>query len=154
MDNGLVEKRFPKALGHMMQHQFFTTLRCSRRHPHHSSGVEIPAPFILHVSRFYNLVEVVIRAWIRWRPNTHMEALMQHVVEHLAVPGVSASFEVKVLVDSSSDITEISEGPIEVLQGHSGNEPNRVNAGIVEHERLVTSWAWSVLLRRNRVCST
>ena len=79
---------------------------------------------------------------------------MQHVVEHLAVPGVSASFEVKVLVDSSSDITEISEGLIEVLQGHSGNEPNRVNAGIVEHERLVTSWAWSVLLRRNRVRST
>ena len=30
--------RFPKELGHRMQHLFFTPLRCSRRQPRHSRG--------------------------------------------------------------------------------------------------------------------
>ena len=56
--------RFPKALGHRMQHQLFTPFRCSRRQPHHSSGVEIPAPFIPRVSRSCSLADVMTRSWI------------------------------------------------------------------------------------------
>ena len=59
--------RFPKAQGHRRQHQFFTPFRCNRRHRRHSqsSGFEIPAPFLPHVSRSCSLADVVIRAWIR-----------------------------------------------------------------------------------------
>ena len=54
--------RFPIALGHIMQHQLFTPFRCSRRQPRHSSGVEIPAPFIPRVSRSCSLANVVRRS--------------------------------------------------------------------------------------------
>ena len=58
-----------RALGHRMQRQFFTPFRCSCRHPRRSSHVVIPAQFHTRVSWSYSRVEVVIRAWIRWRPN-------------------------------------------------------------------------------------
>ena len=58
-----------RALGQRMQRQFFTPFRCSCRHPRRSSHVVIPAPFHTRASQSYSLVEVVIRAWIRWRPN-------------------------------------------------------------------------------------
>ena len=51
--------RFPKTLGHRMQHQLFIPFRCSRRQPCQSSGVEIPALFIPHVSRSCSLADVV-----------------------------------------------------------------------------------------------
>ena len=57
--------RFPKALGHRMQHEVFTPFRCSRRQPRHSSGVEIPAPVIPRVSWSCSLANVVTRWWIR-----------------------------------------------------------------------------------------
>ena len=58
-----------RALGHRMQCQFFTSLRCSCRHPRRSSHVVIPAPLHTRVSRSNSRVKVVIPAWIRWRPN-------------------------------------------------------------------------------------
>ena len=54
--------RFSIALGHRMQHQFFTPFRCSRREPRHSSGVEIPAPFIPRVPRSCSLADAVRRS--------------------------------------------------------------------------------------------
>ena len=57
--------RFPRALGHRMQNQFFTPFQCSRRHPRPSSGVKTPATFIPRVSRSCSLADVVTRAWIR-----------------------------------------------------------------------------------------
>ena len=40
----------------------------------------------------------------------HLKALTQHVVGSLAVPGASVAAEVKVLMDSGSGITAMSEG--------------------------------------------
>ena len=78
----------------------------------------------------------------------HVEALMQHVAGRLVVPGASAAAEVKVLMDSGSGTTAISEELVE-------NDANRVNAAVC--------WACAcgdvvgqecVVLRRNRVRST
>ena len=72
VDSGLtemVQHRYPRALGHRKQRQFFTPFRCSCRHPRRSSRMVIPAPFHTRVFRSYRWVEVVIRAWIRWRPH-------------------------------------------------------------------------------------
>ena len=49
--------------------QFFTPIRCSCPHPRRSRHVVIPAQFYTRVARSYSQVEVVIRAWIRGRPN-------------------------------------------------------------------------------------
>ena len=46
----------------------------------------------------------------------HLDALTQHVAGRLAVPGASAAAEVKVLMDSSSSITAMSEGLVEALR--------------------------------------
>ena len=54
--------RFPIALGRRMKHQLFTPFRCSRRQPHHSSGVEVPAPYIPRVPRSSCLADVVRRS--------------------------------------------------------------------------------------------
>ena len=48
------------------------------------------------------------------------EALTQHVAGRLAVPGVSGAAEAKVLMDSGSGITAISEELVEALQGQPG----------------------------------
>ena len=50
----------------------------------------------------------------------HLEALTQHVAGLVAVPGASAAAEVKVLMDSGSGITEISEERVEALQRQPG----------------------------------
>ena len=44
----------------------------------------------------------------------HLEALMHHVAGRLAVPGASANGEVKVVMDSGSGITAMSEELVEV----------------------------------------
>ena len=46
----------------------------------------------------------------------HLEALTQHVTGRLAVPGASAAAEVKVLTDSGSRITAMSEELVEALR--------------------------------------
>ena len=45
----------------------------------------------------------------------HLEALTQHVAGRLVVPGASAAAEVKVVMDSRSGITAMSEELVEVL---------------------------------------
>ena len=50
----------------------------------------------------------------------HLDALTQHVAGRLAVPGASAAAEVKVLMDSGSEITAISEELMEPLQRQPG----------------------------------
>ena len=44
----------------------------------------------------------------------HFEAVRQHVVGRRAVPGASAAAEVKVVMDSGSGITAMSEELVEV----------------------------------------
>ena len=46
----------------------------------------------------------------------HLEALTQHVAGRLAVPGASTAAEVKVLMDSGSGITAMSEELVEALR--------------------------------------
>ena len=60
----------------------------------------------------------------------HLEALTQHVAGRLAVPGASAAAEVKVLMDSGSEITAMSEDLVEALRRQPGMMQNRVDAGV------------------------
>ena len=46
----------------------------------------------------------------------HLEALTQHVAGRLAVHGGSAAAEVKVLIDSGSGITAMSEELVEAMR--------------------------------------
>ena len=50
----------------------------------------------------------------------HLEALTQHVAGRLAVPGASAAAEVKVLIDSGSGITAMSEELVEACRDSRG----------------------------------
>ena len=50
----------------------------------------------------------------------HLEVLTQHVAGRLAVPGASAAAEVKVLMDSGSGITAMSEELVEALRQQPG----------------------------------
>ena len=61
-------------LGHRIRHQFFTPFRCSRRHPRHSSGVEILTPFHTLMSRSRSLADAVERAWNPWRTDRNWSA--------------------------------------------------------------------------------
>ena len=56
----------------------------------------------------------------------HVEIPTQHLAKRLAVPGGSAAIEDKVLMDSGSGITAMSEE----VEEAAGNDPNRVNAGV------------------------
>ena len=47
----------------------------------------------------------------------HLEALRQHVAGRLAVLGASEAAEVKVIMDSGSGITPMSEVLVEALRG-------------------------------------
>ena len=50
----------------------------------------------------------------------HLEALTEHVAGRLAVSGACAAAQVKVLMDSGSSITAISEELVQALQGQPG----------------------------------
>ena len=69
----------------------------------------------------------------------HLEALTQHVVGCLAVPGASGAAEGKVLMDSGSGITAISEELVEALQGQPGMTQSALTQAFVGHARVVTS---------------
>ena len=47
----------------------------------------------------------------------HLEALRQHVAGRLAVLGASEAAEVKVIMDSGSGITPMSEALVEAVRG-------------------------------------
>ena len=59
----------------------------------------------------------------------HVEVLTQHLAGRLAVPGASAAAEVKVIMDSGSSITTMSEELVQALRGQMGIA-NRVNAAV------------------------
>ena len=69
----------------------------------------------------------------------HLQGLTQHLVGRLAVPGASAAAEVKVLMDSGSGNTAMSEELIQALQGQPGMTQTALTQAFVGHARVVTS---------------
>ena len=69
----------------------------------------------------------------------HVEGLMQHLAGRLAVPGASAAAEVKVLTDSGSSITAMSEELVQALRGQPGMTQTASTQAFVAHARVVTS---------------
>ena len=77
----------------------------------------MPAPFHTHVSRPHSQVEGGDASMNRVETDPHLGALTQHVAGRLAVPGAFGAAEAKVLMDSGSCITAISQELVEALQG-------------------------------------
>ena len=69
----------------------------------------------------------------------HLEALTQHVAGRLAVFGASAAAEVKVLMDSGSGITAMSEELVEILRRQPGMMQTVLTQVFIVHARVVTS---------------
>ena len=70
----------------------------------------------------------------------HVEVMTQHLPGRLAVPGAAAAAEAKVLMDSGSDITAISEELVEaLLQGQPGMTQTALTQAFVGHAHVVTS---------------
>ena len=69
----------------------------------------------------------------------YLEAMTQHVAGCLAVPGASAAAEVKVLIDSGSGITAMSEELVEALRRQPGMTQTALTRAFVGHARVVTS---------------
>ena len=69
----------------------------------------------------------------------HLQAPTQHVAGRLAVPGASAAAEVKVLMDSGSEITAMSEELVEALRRQPGMMQIVLTQAFVGHARVVTS---------------
>ena len=67
-----------------------------------------------------------------------VEVLTQHIVESLAVPGASSPGGVKMLVDSGSSITTISEELVQVLRRQMGMTQTALTQAIVRHAHVVT----------------
>ena len=69
----------------------------------------------------------------------HLEALTQHVAGRLTVPGASAAAEIKVLMDSGSGITAMSEELVEALRRPPGMVQIALTQAFVGHARVITS---------------
>ena len=69
----------------------------------------------------------------------HVEGLTQHLAGRLAVPGTSAAVEVKVIMDSGSSITAMSEELVQALRGQPGTTQTALTQAFVGHARVVTS---------------
>ena len=69
----------------------------------------------------------------------HLEALTQQVAGRLVVPGASVAAEVKVLMDSGSGITAMSEELVEALPRQPGMMQTTLTQAFVGHARMVTS---------------
>ena len=69
----------------------------------------------------------------------HLEALAQHVAGRLAVPGASGAAEARVLMDSGSGNTAISEELVVALPGQPGMTRTALTQAFVGHSRVVTS---------------
>ena len=69
----------------------------------------------------------------------HLEALTQHVMGRLAVPGPSAAAEVQVLMDSDSGISAMSEELVQPLRGQPGMTQTALTQAFVGHACVVTS---------------
>ena len=70
---------------------------------------------------------------------SHVEVLTQHLAGRLAVPGASAAAKVKVLMDSVSSITAMSEELVQALQGQPGMTQTALTQAFVGHARVMTS---------------
>ena len=66
----------------------------------------------------------------------HLGALTQHVAGRLAVPGASAAAEVKVLMDTGSGITAMSEELVEALRQQPGIMRTALTQAFVGHARV------------------
>ena len=69
----------------------------------------------------------------------HFEGLTHHLAERLAVPGASAAAAVKVLMDSGSGGTAMSEELAETLRGQPGMTQNGLTQAFVGQMRVVAS---------------
>ena len=69
----------------------------------------------------------------------HLKALTQHVAGRLAVPGASAAAKVKVLMDSGSGITALSEELAEALRRQPGMMQTALTQEFVGHAHVVMS---------------
>ena len=61
---------------------------------------------------------------------SHLEALTQHVAGCLTVPGASAAAEAKVLMESGSGISAMSEELVDAPAATAWDIANRVDAGV------------------------
>ena len=68
----------------------------------------------------------------------HVKGLAQHLAGRLAVPGAPAAAEVKVLMDSSSSVTAMSEELVQALRGQVGMAQTALTQAFVGHARVVT----------------
>ena len=71
---------------------------------------------------------------------SHVEVLTQLLAGRLAVSGASAAAEVKVLMDSGSSITAMSEELTQALRGQLGMTQTALTHASVGHARVVTSF--------------
>ena len=69
----------------------------------------------------------------------HVEVLTQNLAGRLAVPGASSAAEVKMLMDSSSSITAMSEELVQALRGQVWMTQTALTQAFVGHARVVTS---------------
>ena len=69
----------------------------------------------------------------------HVEGLTQHLAGRLAVPCASAATEVKVLMDSGSGLTAMSEELVEPLRGKPGMTQTALTQAFVGQALVVTS---------------
>ena len=69
----------------------------------------------------------------------YLEALMQHLEGRLAIPDAAPAAEVRVLMDSGSGITAMSEELVEALRGQPGMTGTALTQACVGHTRVVTS---------------
>ena len=67
-----------------------------------------------------------------------MEVRTQHLPGRLAVPGVSTAAEIKMLMDSSSSITAMSEELVQALRRQVEISETALTQAFVGHARVVT----------------
>ena len=68
----------------------------------------------------------------------HVEVLTQHLAGRLAVPGAAAAAEIKVLMESGSSITAMSEELVQALRGQVGMAQTALTQAFVGHARVVS----------------
>ena len=120
MNNGFtetVQHHVFQALGHIM----------NAAQVLHSVPVQPPACVTVVAWRFQHHLFCARRGRAAWQTivnsvekEPHVEGLTQHLAGRLAVPGASAAAGVRVLMDSGSSITAMSEELVQALRGQPG----------------------------------
>ena len=147
------EKMVPveNGLNETVQHQVSQSAGPQNAAPvQHSVPVQLPAPASQHLCGDSSTISYARVSVLQpggsddtsvdtVETEPHLEALTQHVAGRLAVPGVSAAIEVKVLMNSGSGTTAMSEDLVEVLQGQPGTTQTALTRALVGHARVLTS---------------